>query len=66
MARFARLIESRFGVDVSDVPGAGAAGGIGAVFGIAPGASSLNDLLADAAANVTRTTEQIVRVTRMK
>lgn len=66
LAHFARLIESRFGVDVSDVPGAGAAGGIGAVFGIAPGASSLNDLLADAAANVTRTTEQIVRVLRMK
>lgn len=40
--------------------------GIDAVFGIAPGASSLNDLLADAAANVTRTTEQIVRVMRMK
>lgn len=151
LAHFARLIESRFGVDVSDVPGAGAAGGIGAalkgffgaefrsgvdivieqsgldeavrwadvvftgegaidaqtgfgkapagvaraakrygkpvvavagcvgvgidglhglgidaVFGIAPGASSLNDLLADAAANVTRTTEQIVRVMRMR
>lgn len=66
LAHFARLIESRFGVDVSDVPGAGVAGGIGAVFGIAPGASSLNDLLADAAANVTRTTEQIVRVLRMK
>lgn len=66
LAHFARLIESRFGVDVSDVPGAGAAGGIDAVFGIAPGASSLNDLLADAAANVTRTTEQIVRVLRMK
>lgn len=151
LAHFARLIESRFGVDVGDVPGAGAAGGIGAalkgffgaefrsgvdivieqsgldeavrwadvvftgevaidaqtgfgkapagvagvakrygkpvvavagcvgvgidglhglgidaVFGIAPGASSLNDLLADAAANVTRTTEQIVRVMRMK
>lgn len=30
LAHFARLIESRFGVDVSDVPGAGAAGGIGA------------------------------------
>ena len=40
--------------------------GIDAVFGIAPGASSLNDLLADAASNVTRTTEQIVRVMRMK
>lgn len=66
MAHFARLIESRFGVDVSDVPGAGVAGGIGAVSAIAPGASSLNDLLADAASNVTRTTEQIVRVMRMK
>lgn len=145
LAHFARLIESRFGVDVSDVLGAGAALkgffgaefrsgvdivieqsgldeavrwadvvftgegaidaqtgfgkapagvagvakrygkpvvavagcvgvgidglhglGIDAVFGIAPGASSLNDLLADAAANVTRTTEQIVRVMRMK
>lgn len=151
LAHFARLVAIRLGVDVSDVPGAGAAGGIGAalkgffgaefrsgvdivivqsgfdeavrwadvvftgegaidaqtgfgkapagvagaakrygkpvvavagcvgggidelyglgidaVFGIAPGASSLNDLLADAAANVTRTTEQIVRVMRMK
>ena len=35
--------------------------GIDAVFGIAPGAASLSELLADAAANVTRTTEQIVR-----
>lgn len=35
--------------------------GIDAVFGIAPGAVSLSELLADAAANVTRTTEQIVR-----
>ncbi|RDX07990.1 glycerate kinase, partial [Bifidobacterium longum] len=34
--------------------------GIDAVFGIAPGAASLSELLADAAANVTRTTEQIV------
>ena len=66
LAHFARLVAIRLGVDVSDVPGAGAAGGIDAVFGIAPGASSLNDLLADAASNVTRTTEQIVRVMRMK
>ncbi len=32
--------------------------GIDAVFGIAPGAASLSELLADAAANVTRTTEE--------
>lgn len=39
--------------------------GIDAVFGIAPGAASLSDLLADAAANVTRTTEQIVRTLQL-
>lgn len=66
LAHFARLVAIRLGVDVSDVPGTGATGGIDAVFGIAPGASSLNNLLADAASNVTRTTEQIVRVMRMK
>ena len=40
--------------------------GIDAVFGIAPGAASLSELLADAAANVTRTTEQIVRTLQLK
>lgn len=39
--------------------------GIDAVFGIAPGAASLSELLADAAANVTRTTEQIVRTLQL-
>lgn len=39
--------------------------GIDAVFGIAPGAVSLSELLADAAANVTRTTEQIVRTLQL-
>ena len=39
--------------------------GIDAVFGIAPGAASLSELLADAAANVTRTTEQIVRALQL-
>ena len=40
--------------------------GIDAVFGIAPGAASLSELLADAAANVTRTTEQVVRTLQLK
>ena len=40
--------------------------GIDAVFGIAPGAASLSELLADAAANVTRTTEQIVRTLQLR
>ena len=40
--------------------------GIDAVFGIAPGAASLSELLADAAANVTRTTEQIVRTLQLE
>lgn len=39
--------------------------GIDAVFGIASGAASLSELLADAAANVTRTTEQIVRTLQL-
>lgn len=39
--------------------------GIDAVFGIAPGAASFSELLADAAANVTRTTEQIVRTLQL-
>lgn len=39
--------------------------GIDAVFGITPGAASLSELLADAAANVTRTTEQIVRTLQL-
>lgn len=39
--------------------------GIDEVFGIAPGAASLSELLADAAANVTRTTEQIVRTLQL-
>lgn len=39
--------------------------GIDAVFDIAPGAASLSELLADAAANVTRTTEQIVRTLQL-
>lgn len=39
--------------------------GIDAVFGIAPGAASLSELLADAAANVARTTEQIVRTLQL-
>lgn len=39
--------------------------GIDVVFGIAPGAASLSELLADAAANVTRTTEQIVRTLQL-
>lgn len=39
--------------------------GIDAVFGIAPGAASLSELLADAAANVTRTTEQVVRTLQL-
>lgn len=39
--------------------------GIDAVFGIAPGAASLSELLADAAANVIRTTEQIVRTLQL-
>lgn len=39
--------------------------GIDAVFGIAPGAAILSELLADAAANVTRTTEQIVRTLQL-
>lgn len=39
--------------------------GIDAVFGIAPGAASLSELLADAVANVTRTTEQIVRTLQL-
>lgn len=39
--------------------------GIDAVFGIAPGAASLSELLADAAANVTRATEQIVRTLQL-
>lgn len=39
--------------------------GIDAVFGIAPGAASLSELLADAAANVTCTTEQIVRTLQL-
>lgn len=39
--------------------------GIDAVFGIAPGAASLSELLDDAAANVTRTTEQIVRTLQL-
>lgn len=39
--------------------------GIDAIFGIAPGAASLSELLADAAANVTRTTEQIVRTLQL-
>lgn len=39
--------------------------GIDAVFGIAPGAASLSELLADAAANVNRTTEQIVRTLQL-
>lgn len=39
--------------------------GIDAVFGIAPGAASLSELLADAAANVTLTTEQIVRTLQL-
>ncbi|MFR6196361.1 MAG: glycerate kinase [Bifidobacterium longum] len=39
--------------------------GIDAVFGIAPGAASLSELLAGAAANVTRTTEQIVRTLQL-
>ena len=39
--------------------------GIDAVFGIAPGAASLSELLADAAANVTRNTEQIVRTLQL-
>ncbi|MDB6811454.1 glycerate kinase [Bifidobacterium longum] len=39
--------------------------GIDAVFGIAPGAASLSELLADAAANATRTTEQIVRTLQL-
>ena len=39
--------------------------GIDAVFDIAPGAASLSELLADAAANVTRTTEQIVRTRQL-
>ena len=39
--------------------------GIDAVFGITPGAASLSELLADAAANVTRTTEQIVRTLKL-
>lgn len=39
--------------------------GIDAVFGIAPGAASPSELLADAAANVTRTTEQIVRTLQL-
>lgn len=39
--------------------------GIDAVFGIAPGAASLSELLADAAASVTRTTEQIVRTLQL-
>ena len=39
--------------------------GIDAVFGIAPGAAGLSELLADAAANVTRTTEQIVRTLQL-
>lgn len=39
--------------------------GIDAVFGIATGAASLSELLADAAANVTRTTEQIVRTLQL-
>lgn len=39
--------------------------GIDAIFGIAPGAASLEELLADAAANVTRTTEQIVRILQL-
>lgn len=57
----------RYGKPVVAVAGC-VGGGIDELygFGIAPGASSLNDLLADAAANVTRTTEQIVRVMRMK
>ena len=119
LAHFAQVIDSQLGVAVNDVPGAGAAGGIGdvvftgegsidfqtkfgktpagvaetakrhgkpviavaghigtgidelhevgidAVFGIAPGAASLSELLADAAANVTRTTEQIVRTLQL-
>ena len=40
--------------------------GIDAVFDIAPGAASLSELLADAAANVTRTTEQVVRTLQLK
>lgn len=39
--------------------------GIDAIFGIAPGAASLEELLADAASNVTRTTEQIVRILQL-
>ncbi|WP_165541791.1 glycerate kinase [Bifidobacterium longum] len=39
--------------------------GIDAVFSITPGAASLSELLADAAANVTRTTEQIVRTLQL-
>lgn len=39
--------------------------GIDAVFGIALGAASLSELLTDAAANVTRTTEQIVRTLQL-
>ncbi len=40
--------------------------GIDAVFGIAPGAASLDSLLKDAARNVTFTTEQIVRTLRLR
>jgi glycerate kinase len=40
--------------------------GIDAVFGIAPGAASLEELLGDAAVNVSRTTEQIVRTLRLE
>ena len=70
LAHFAQVIESRLGVAVNDVPGTGIDElhevGIDAVFGIAPGAASLSELLADAAANVTRTTEQVVRTLQLK
>ena len=114
LTRFAIVAEHQLGVRVSNWPGGGAAGGIGAallsflhasfkpgidlviersgldeaaqwadvvftgegigelhdcgidaIFGIAPGAASLEELLADAASNVTRTTEQIVRILQL-